>query len=100
MRLLSSWEDLIKKVISLLVITAVFTSSVFSAPLSVDGSSVKSSGEATTARQTDVDLFAGISAPQLDTSEAEAVEGDGPAAVIAAVVLVTSRLYMTFLQAR
>jgi hypothetical protein len=74
-----------KKVISVLVIMAVFSTAVFAAPLSIAGSLDISSREVSRtelASKTEGfsefdDLFADVQAVALTTEEAQAVEGEG-----------------------
>jgi hypothetical protein len=74
-----------KKVISVLVIMAVFSTTLFAAPLSIAGSLDKPSQDESrselSARVDSLnefdDLFAGVNAVPLTTEEAQAVEGEG-----------------------
>jgi hypothetical protein len=78
-------EDFMKKVIAVLMIMAVFSTSVFAAPLSVAGSMYNSSKEVSRfdlSSKTDAlndfdDLFADVQASALTAEEAKAVEGEG-----------------------
>jgi outer membrane lipoprotein SlyB len=66
-----------KKVIALMVIMAMFSTTVFATPLSVAGSSDALSGEISLSSQSDADLFADVQAAALTPEEVQAVEGEG-----------------------
>ncbi|MDR2446580.1 MAG: hypothetical protein LBD58_04735 [Treponema sp.] len=69
-----------KKVIALMVIMAIFSTTAFAAPLSVADSQDALSEEISLSSQTfetDADLFADIQPAALTSEEAQAVEGEG-----------------------
>jgi outer membrane lipoprotein SlyB len=69
-----------KKVIALMVIMAIFSTTAFAAPLSVAGSQDALSGEISLSSQsfeTEAVLFADIQSAALTSEEAQAVEGEG-----------------------
>ncbi|MDR0556634.1 MAG: hypothetical protein LBG43_02000 [Treponema sp.] len=81
-----------KKVIALIVIMAIFSTTAFAAPLSVAGSSDALSAETSLSSQSDVDLFADVHVAALTPEQAQAVEGAGPfGAILGGIVgLVTT----------
>jgi hypothetical protein len=92
-------RDLMKKIVSVLVILTVFSATVFAAPgsLSVPLDNSRPAGSKTFAigalsagvvPQVD-DLFADVGAVQLTDTEAQTVEGDGPIAVFAGAIVGT-----------
>jgi hypothetical protein len=82
-----------KKVVSVLMIMAVFSTVAFAAPLSVADSLDTLSREITRTELTTAslseanDLFADVQAVSLTVEEAEAVEGEGICGILIGVVL-------------
>jgi hypothetical protein len=84
-----------KKVIAVMVIMAVFSTTVFAAPLSVAGSLDKTSLEGfrselsikTDSHNDFDDLFADVQAVALTTEEAQNVEGEGIFGIIGAAII-------------
>jgi hypothetical protein len=73
-------EDLIEEGHSVLVIMAVFSTTLFAAPLSLTGSADQQSRETCQSFKVEVleeDLFAEVQAVALSPEEAQAVEGEG-----------------------
>lgn len=82
-----------KKVIALLIILAVLSTTLFAAPVSVAGSWNKSSSEFTRIDQSfgaPDDLFADVNAVALTPEEALAVEGEGWLSCLVAAVISTA----------
>jgi uncharacterized protein (UPF0210 family) len=85
-----------KKVISVLVIMAVFSTTLFAAPLSLTGSTDQQSREtyqsefAFKAEVLEDDLFAEVQAVALTPEEAQAVEGEGLISCIVSAVVSTA----------
>jgi hypothetical protein len=81
-----------KKVISVLLTMAVFSTTVFAAPLSVAGSSDKFSGDFALIEQSSAalggDLFADVQAAQLTDAETAKVQGEGFWFVVIAIASV------------
>lgn len=72
-----------KKIIAILMVLALFSTSVFAAPLSVSASldspvPVDDKSEAIKGFSFEDDLFTGVQAVALTDEEAAAVEGEGP----------------------
>jgi hypothetical protein len=90
-----------KKVVALMVIMAVFSTTAFAAPLSVAGSSDTLSEEISLSSQSEADLFADVDSVALTSEEAQAVEGEGwisgmLAAIATVVILVVDACTLNY----
>ena len=88
---------MMKKIVSLLVVLALFASTAFAAPVSVAASLPEPTQTVTPSADLDA-LFADVNAVPLTDIEAQAVEGDGPVGAvigaIAGVVIVVKNPYV------
>ncbi|MDR2447788.1 MAG: hypothetical protein LBD58_10980 [Treponema sp.] len=84
-----------KKVIALMVIMAIFSTTAFAAPLSVAGSQDALSEQISLSSlsfETDAALFADVQAAALTSEEAQDVEGTGPWLFILGAILAGSAI--------